>query len=248
MIAMPYSDITAHPPGEAEACQTLPLQDIPQLDLATLVRYCRYEYEFFQQRSINCSTYAYELLRRALSLRDEAAWNALFILYRPLVEHWVCSNPAFSASGESSDVLVCDAFTRFWSAIPPARFAQFSSAAALLRYLQICTSCVVIDHVRLNARYAHSSAYALAQDTQHSPDEEVLAHMQRHAIWQHISSRITDTAERVVIFDSFVRGLKPSDIWKQRRELFAQVKDVYMIKRNVLERLSRDQALRALIG
>jgi hypothetical protein len=48
----------------------------------------------------------------------------------------------------------------------------------------------------------------------------------------------------VVLFNSFVLGMKPNDIYTRRTDLFSSVNDVYNVKRNVLGRLSRNQDLR----
>jgi hypothetical protein len=47
---------------------------------------------------------------------------------------------------------------------------------------------------------------------------------------------------------AYVQGLKPGEICQQRPHIFSSVEDVYRIKRNVLERLRRNQRLQALLG
>jgi hypothetical protein len=212
------------------------------------MRRCGAENERFRSGQPSDPSYAYELFRRALVECDDGAWNHLYELYHALVEHWVCKNAAFELSGETSDALAGEAFARFWQAIPPARFAQFPSAAALLHYLQLCTSCVVIDSVRAAARLAPAELALLGDTHQRAPDEEVLERIRRVELWRYIGQRLNSEAERVVISDSFVYGLKPSAIQARRPDLFASVNDVYMVKRNLIERLSRDRGLRALLA
>lgn len=81
----------------------------------------------------------------------------------------------FAGSGESSEFFVGAAFTKFWRAMTPERFASFPTLAALLHYLQLCTGSVVIDSVR--AQWAE----VVADDTvpehhlpHYSPDEQAL--------------------------------------------------------------------------
>ncbi len=222
--------------------------DPVQMDLPMLLRQCLAEREHFRHGRPSDSRYAYELFRRALLERDEAAWEALYSHYRALVERWVQSNGAFSRSNERSDTLVCEAFARFWHAIPHTRFTRFPNAAALLHYLQLCASCVVIDSARVGARLVSVGIRPLGDMRQRAPEEEVLERMTREDLWRHISKLLHGEAERVVVFDSFVSGLKPRDICARRRDLFASVQDVYMVKHNVLARLSRDQSLRGLLS
>ena len=235
------ADFRRQPSGHGAA-------NLEQLELDTLTRRCATENERFRNGQPSDPSSAYELFRRALVERDDGAWIALYDLYHSLVEHWVCKSTAFESSGEASDALAGEAFARFWHAIPPARFEQFPSTAALLHYLQLCAGCVVIDSARAATRLAPAELAPLSDTHQRAPDEEVLERMRREDLWRYIGRRLNGEAERVVIFDSFVNGLKPRDIHARRPDLFTSVQEVYMVKRNVLERLSRDQGLRALLS
>jgi hypothetical protein len=222
--------------------------DPQQLTLDSLARRCAAENECFRHSQPSDPRYAYELFRRALVERNDDAWAVLYELYRSLVEHWVRKNTAFAASGEPSEVLVGEAFARFWQALPPERFTQFPSAAALLHYLQLCTGCVVIDSARAVARLAPIELAPVEDTHQPALDEEVIGQMRRQELWHLVGLRLNGEAERVVIVDSFVYGLKPATIHARRPDLFASVNEVYLVKRNVIERLGRDPGLRALLG
>jgi len=217
------------------------------MDLATLAWHCGAENQHFHHGQPSDSRYAYELFRRALLERDEGAWAYLYDLYRNVVQRWVRKSTAFGASGERSDALVGEAFARFWRAIPPARFVLFPNVNALLQYLQTCAGCVVIDNARAATRIALAEAVRLNGARQPSPDEEVLDRMNTEELWHHVIGQLNGEAERVVVFDSFVGGLKPRDICARRRDLFTSVREVYMVKHNVLARLSRDRDLRQML-
>jgi hypothetical protein len=217
------------------------------MEIATLVWHCTAENQHFHHGQPSDPSYAYELFRRALVERDEAAWGYLYESYRGVVRRWVRKNAAFEASGERSDTLVGEAFVRFWQAIPPARFAQFPSVNALLHYLQLCAGCVVIDSARATARLSFAGVLQLSDASQRTPDEVVLERLWSEELWRHIAQQLNGEAERVVVFDSFVHGLKPRDICARRGDLFASVQEVYTVKHNVLARLSRDQGLRQIL-
>jgi DNA-directed RNA polymerase specialized sigma24 family protein len=238
------STSAAQPRATGEAADTA------RMDLAALVRRCASESERFYHGQPHDTRYAYELFRRALVDRNEAAWEQIFVQYRGLVESWVRRSGAFASSGETSEYFVTAAFTRFWRAIPPARFAQFPTLPSLLQYLQRCAGCVVIDSVR-----AQSWAEVLPEDSlPHgqrplaAPDEEAMERVSREEFWALIGAQLHDEAERVVVHDSYVLGMKPGDICERRPDLFASVHDVYNVKRNVLGRLSRNQELRRLLA
>jgi DNA-directed RNA polymerase specialized sigma24 family protein len=219
-----------------------------QMDLNTLMRRCAIESERFYRGQQHDTSYSYELFRRALVERSEAAWEKLFLHYSGLVEGWVRRNGAFSSSGESSEYFVVGAFTKFWRAISPERFASFPTLASLLHYLQLCATSVVIDSVR-----AQSWAEVVPEDTvSHNtvspqmPDEEAVSRVQREEFWGLVNAQLNGEVERVVVYCSFVLGLTPRAIFARHNHLFTSVNDVYNVKRNVLGRLGRNAQLKQM--
>ena len=222
----------------------------PQMDIEMLRRRCLVESERFYRGQPHDTRFAYELFRRALAERSEAAWEPLYEIYRPLVESWVRRSGAFASSGETSEYFVAPAFTRFWQAITPERFASFPTLASLLHYLQLCSSCVVIDSVRAQswAEMLPEEAIPYGHTGHSSPDEEAMDRISRQEFWQFIDAQLSGEAERAVVYDSFVMGMKPGDILGRHHHLFTSIGDVYNVKRNVLGRLSRNQDLRRMFG
>jgi hypothetical protein len=219
------------------------------MDLTTLVRHCLVESERFYRGQAHDTRFSYELFRRALVDRNETAWEHIYSHYSNLVESWVRRSGAFISSGESSEFFVVLAFTKFWRAISPERFAAFPTLAALLHYLQLCAGCVVIDSVRAQswAEMLPEEAIPFSRTPWAAPDEEATDRVNRQEFWYYINTQLNDEAERVVVFNSFILGMKPGDIYNQRSDLFANINDVYNVKRNVLGRLSRNQELRQLL-
>jgi DNA-directed RNA polymerase specialized sigma24 family protein len=219
------------------------------MELPVLVRHCAAESERFYRGKQHDTRYSYELFRRALVERNEAAWEQLYHHYCGLVEGWIRRSGAFTSSGESSEYFVVGAFTKFWRAIGPERFFSFPTLASLLQYLQLCATSVVIDSVR-----AQSWSEMLPEETvtaqhgpQYSPDEEAVNRVDRQEFWSFIDEQLNNDVERVVVYCSFVLGLTPRAIFAERTELFSSVNDVYNVKRNVLGRLSRNQQLRQMV-
>jgi DNA-directed RNA polymerase specialized sigma24 family protein len=220
------------------------------MDLTTLVKHCATESERFYRGQPHDTRYSYELFRRALVERNEQAWEQLYLHYSGLVEGWIRRSGAFNSSGESSEYFVVGAFTKFWRALSPERFASFPTLASLLQYLQLCATSVVIDSVR-----AQSWSEMLPEETitpnhgpQTSPDEEAVSRVDRQEFWRFIDAQLNNEVERVVVYCSFVIGLTPRAIYAKRSELFSSVNDVYNVKRNVLGRLSRNTQLRQMMG
>jgi hypothetical protein len=223
---------------------------VAQMDLEALQRRCVVESERFYRGQPHDTRFAFELCRRALVERDERAWEHLYNLYRPLVESWVRRSGAFASSGESSEYFVGPAFTRFWQAVTPERFASFPTLAALLQYLQLCSGCVVIDSVRAQswAEILPEEAIPQGHGASVTPDEEAMDRISRQEFWRFIDAHLCGEAERVVVYDSFVMGMKPGDIFGRHNHLFDSIGDVYNVKRNVLGRLGRNRDLRRMAG
>jgi hypothetical protein len=222
--------------------------DLSKMDLATLVRHCVIESDRFYSGKNNDTRFAYELFRRALVERNETAWNYVYTHYSTLVESWVRRCGAFTSSGETSEFFVVAAFTKFWRAVTPDRFASFHSLPSLLQYLQMCATCVVIDSVRTQswAEIVPESAMPVDGGPHYSPDEEALERVNRQDFWRYVNMQLHDDAERAVVYDSFVMGMKPGEIYQKRTTLFNSVRDVYGVKRNVLERLGRNAELKQM--
>ena len=221
-----------------------------QIEIGALIRRCIIESERFYRGQPHDTRFAYELFRRALVERNEVAWEHIYTHYSGLVESWVRRSGAFAGSGESSEYFVSLAFTRFWRAITSERFASFPTLPSLLHYLQLCAGCVVIDSVRAQSwsEMLPEESIPFDRSARTSPDEEAMERVNRQEFWSYISSQLNDEAERVVVFDFFVMGMKPGDIYDHRQDLFSSVKDVYNVKRNVLGRLSRNSELRRMLA
>ena len=224
--------------------------DVARMDLPSLMRRCSTESERFYKGQPHDTRFSYELFRRALVERSEAAWELLYQHYSNLVEGWVRHSAAFTSSGESSEYFVVGAFTKFWRAVTAERFASFPTLASLLHYLRLCATSVVIDSVRAQSwsEMLPEEAAAGGAGPQCSPDEEAMERVNRQEFWRFIDGQLNDDTERVVVYSSFVLGLTPRAIFAGHGGQFASINDVYNVKRNVLGRLSRNSQLRQLLG
>lgn len=248
----PIDTATNHAAPAHPGCTTAPAAsevNPAQMDLAALVQRCVVETNRFYRGQPNDTRYSYELFRRALVERSEIAWEHVYLHYGSLVESWVRRSSSFDSSGESSDYFTIEAFTRFWRAVTPERFADFPNLAALLQYLRLCATSVVIDCVRRQSWAEMLPAEAATEgDKRYAPDEEALRRVAREEFWRCIDTQLQGADERAVVYDSFVLGMTPRAIYARRREMFADVNAVYNIKRNVLGRLGRNPQIRQFIG
>jgi DNA-directed RNA polymerase specialized sigma24 family protein len=215
------------------------------MSLDSLIEHSFYEQERFVKSGEQDTRFAHEIFRRAFVEQNNDAWEHIFHQYRRLVERWVRRCGAFEAGEENVEELVISAFTRFWRSLTPERFSAFPSVAALLHYLRCCSTSVVIDDGRSRQRMlnAFSSEQSLLNALQEQPEDVAMDRLSRVEFWRLIGSRLNNEAERVVLFKSFLHGLRPADIFAEHPQLFRSIGDVYNIKRTVLQRLGRDPAV-----
>lgn len=251
---IPANMLTAQPTARpsnlrARVSGAADIVDPTHLELSVLMRRCLAESDHFYRGRSHDTRFAYELFRRAIVEHNEIAWEHIYAHYSVLVESWVRRSGAFASSGESSEYFVSAAFTKFWRAISE-RFDQFPTLASLLHYLQLCAGSVVIDSVRAQswAEMLPEEALPTGVSIQAAPDEEAMKRVDCEEFWNYINTQLNNEAERIVVFRSFVMGMKPGDIYNERQDLFQSINDVYNVKRNVLGRLSRNPELRSMLA
>lgn len=183
------------------------------------------------------------LFRRAIVAGDQAAWADLCARYQGLVRLWLRRHPAASLAAEAEDELINRTFARFWRSVGPARFADFDGLPPLLRYLKLCAQSVLLDEARARTRHR---ALPLAGDAEAAPFEDAVAERAAaRALWRAIGAATHDDAELLIARLSFIHGLKPGEIHARHPDRYASVAEVYRLKRNLLDRLRRDPAIRA---
>ena len=62
-----------------------------------------------------------------------------------------------------------------------------------------------------------------------------------------MEAELLDQAERLVARLCLVLDLKPREVYERHPDRFADVADVYRVKRNLLERLRRSPAIRRFL-
>lgn len=226
------------------------VQDMPLLlSLSDLARRCTEESDHFFARRQYDPSFCYELFRRALAERNETAWRLVFNQYRPLVASWVERQQAFPLAGEEVDFFINGAFARLMKAVSPEQFARFQDLRSILGYLQLCVVSEVNDHMRairgtetLPLDQVNLSSHMAPDDVENTALDDV----ERTLIWQTIRSCTKSDSELLVVYASYVLGLKPRQLYERFPDRFDSVDRVYRIKENVLARLRRDPRMQSL--
>ncbi len=193
--------------------------------------------------------FCFEIFQRAVVHHDDDAWEAIVAQYRGIVLAYVGQHTVAAMLHEPDDYWVNRAFQRFWTAVGADRFGQFPDLPALLKYLKLCVHSVLMDEVRARKATTLTPLEELPESlpSQVNAEHGVVGKIAGEQLWAAISHELQGEAEERVIYLSFARDMKPADIVARYPRLFANVSDVYRIKRNVLERLRRSAAIRAFL-
>jgi DNA-directed RNA polymerase specialized sigma24 family protein len=187
----------------------------------------------------------YELFRRAIVERDEDAWAAIAVRYQRLLIAWAGQCSARVRIAEEGDDIADQAFARAWRALSAAQFAAFPNLAALLAYLRTCVAAVVIDLNRSQTIYERAKQSVVFEDVA-TPEEIILEQWLNEQLWRCVEAVVATPQERTVLTESFVYDLPPRAIYARHSALFADVSEVYNVKRNLLGRLQRNPMIQEL--
>ncbi len=226
--------------------------ELRRMSLAEVARLCREETAKFLHRLPSRDEFCYELFRRAVGERDQEAWDAVFAQYRGVVLAWVRQHPAGSVVREDDEYWVNRSFERFWSAVGSERFVLFPNLAAVLRYLKMCAHSVLLDAVRalgpqppvpLTEQVVATGAAGGVVDVEELAAGEAAV----QELLRAIAAELHDEAERLVAHLCLVLDLKPREVYARHPDRFTGVADVYRVKRNLLDRLVRNPAIRRFL-
>ncbi len=226
---------------------------LSQTPMADLMARCAAETERFFRRQEHDEAPCFEMMRRALEERSEAAWECIYQQYRPLVASWIQEHGQFAACAEDVDYFINDVFHRFWRACTPANFGRFAGLRPLLAYLKACVHSAVTDHLRTREvqmllqqpQVDFGADDFVLSGVEASVEDQVLDQDQRRLFWALIQQRVQHEQEQAIVYYQFVQGWKPREIYARCGALFSDQQEVYRVRDNLVRRLSRDPELRA---
>jgi hypothetical protein len=221
-----------------------------QMTNADLASSCAREtHRYFRQQAYD-SSFCMELFRRAFKERDQEAWEAICIQYQALVLGWVKGHSGFAATQEDAEYFVNGAFGKIALSITPEKFDGFSSLAALLNYLRLCTGTLIIDYNRMTERLQLEDLEKADRMRSATPslEKQVAEDTGRRQLWETVDSRLQNRKEKLVMEGLFVLDLKPRELYERHKDVFADVAEIYRVKQNVLARLGRDEEFGELFG
>jgi hypothetical protein len=199
----------------------------------------------------------FELFRRAICNRDDQAWEKLIEQYRGIVVFWVRRHPSAKTLGEDDDYWVDGAFVRFYQAISPERFSQFSAIPQILRYLKLCVDSSIQDAVRSFSQQPVTVPIDGADDPWDDGNQPPIATISSadsadqstntRELWAAIEGVLRNDVERRVAYLTFVLEYKPREIQALYPNQFTSTSTVYPVIRNVVDRLQRSPEIREFL-
>lgn len=212
-------------------------QPLGEMSLTLLAEHCAQEINKYRHNEPSNESYGLEIFRRAVVLHDQEAWATLQCQFTENVRFWLARHTCRDAAlrHESEQDYIDHAFRRFWQAVSDQSLT-FTSLASALRYLRLCLHCAIMDTLRV---YAHARLEALPQPG-HPDEPQVEDRYNESELWETISNLLTNERERRVAYLHFHCNLKPREIMHYCPGKFSNEEEIYRIKRNIMERITRN--------
>lgn len=219
--------------------------NLEQMSLTDLADACAASQTRSSQGQPNSATDACrELFRRAIKLRNQQAWDCIYEQYRRIVFSWISRNPVFYDTGESAEYFAQEAFMRLWRHLTPEKFDALTDLRMLMAYLKMCVNSTLVDFMRRQDQPTEE----LNETIPHPETTSTVERLDREQLWQLVSGQVQNDKEWLVLRGLFVWGYKPNELCTKYDSVFKDVREVYTIRENVMNRLRRDHKIKEYFG
>lgn len=220
---------------------------LQHMDLAVLEEHCGKEMQKQRRKETFDDQYCLEIFRRAIVQRADQAWVTLQQRFGETVRVWLRSHNSsdLALRHDSEENYIALTFSRFWYAVREQQ-VEFPTIYAALSYLHATLNGVIIDSLRTQRR-----AREVPLPETDAPDEPVSPEREDEdqAIWTSLQGLIADAREQRVLYLLYYCGLKPREVVARCPQEFSDVKEVYRLNHNILDRLRRNKdRVRWLLG
>ncbi len=216
--------------GLEAACEAL---SVPQLAALSQV-----ELDNYRRGEPYTDAYGLELVRRATVQADQEAWAWMQRCFSGFVLSWLYRHPSRETACrlESEENYVAQAFERFWQATILTQRLAFHTLAAALQYLRMSLNAAIVDTLRTYARSREVSLPApgdpgepYAEDTSDSSE-----------VWEVVKTMLPNEREQRLAYLLYYCGLKPREIIRFCPQPFSDIREIYRLRRCIMERLLRN--------
>lgn len=229
----------------------IPLQDTPieseapvssfketaynSLSIEALVAHCSSEIDHYRSREPWNDGYGLELLRRAIVQEDEEAWTGVQHCFNGLVRGWLHRHPKRDVAYrlESVENFVAQTFERFWQATTLTRHLEFTTLAAAMKYLRASLNGAILDTLRAYARPRE----VMLSEIGEAGELQAEGTTKRSEVWEALQTMLSDEREKRLAYLLFHCGLKPREIIRFCPQEWCDVREIYHLRRNIMDRL-----------
>lgn len=208
------------------------------MKLSSLAEHCIEEMNKYRRGEIPDNTYGLELFRRAMIEHDSDAWTCVQKCFSDIVLSWLRRHPRREEAYrlDSEDNYIAQAFERFWQATTCNQKLAFTSIAAALQYLHASLNGAILDTLRGYARQKETPLPEPGFTGEPFMEEPEDA----NELWEIIQGLLPHAREKRLGYLLFYCGLKPRDIIRYCPQEFSDVREIYTVRRNIMERLLRN--------
>jgi hypothetical protein len=209
-----------------------------EMSLPVLAAHCVRELNNYRRGEPCTETYGVELLRRATVQGDHEAWAWVQDCFGEMVLNWLRRHPkrAQACRLESEENYVAQAFERFWQATALNQRVEFSTLAAALQYLRASLNGVILDTLR---SYVRPREVRLSESGEPHMEDVTSS----SEVWDILKTVLSKPREVRLAYLLFHCGLKPREIVHFCLQEFDDVREVYCLRRTIIERLLRNADL-----
>ncbi|MDQ6661912.1 MAG: hypothetical protein M3Z24_13240 [Chloroflexota bacterium] len=209
------------------------------LNLSSLAECCSREIQKYSRKEPHDDQYCLEIFRRAMLQHDGLAWELVQRRFGEMVVGWIRRHPSRETiyAYDSEENYVAQTFARFWMATVHNQELEFATLAAALRYLHATLNGVILDKLRAYSRSKESPL----PDPGFAGEPAATEYDDGSELWTAIKGMLPDKREQRAAFLLYHCGLKPREIVERCAQEFSTVQEVYRLRRNILERLTRNK-------
>jgi len=216
------------------------VEAVNQISLQALVDLSTRELQRHRSKAPFDDRYCLEILRRAIVEQTDEAWSALQHCFSETIRGWLRSHPSSDVAllRDSEENYIAQTFSRFWYAVRDQHL-EFSMLYAALSYLHATLNGIITDtlrsHLRLRSREVSLPEPGCSEELSGE------APLESQSFWESIRFLLPDERERRLAYLLYYCGLKPRDIVMRCPGEFDDVKDIYRLNHNIVERLRRNR-------
>ena len=225
-------------PSESSSTES-PTSTFSTMSAAILAEHCIRENGKYRKGEPSDDRYGLELFRRAILQHDEDAWDWLQHCYSEFVLSWIRRHPRreLAYGFDSEKNYIAQAFARFWFATAHNQKLEFNTLSAALQYLRMCLNGAIIDTLRA---YSRPAEMPLPEPGSSEEEPFVEDTIDSDELWEQLQSMFPDEREQRLIYLLYHCGLKPREIISHCPREFSDVREIYRLHRNIIERLMRN--------